>query len=69
VIDGFARASTGIGVRLGPPRAPLACSEDSNVPEHPKQADLESLLNALKGAGIEFIVVGGAAAGLHGARD
>ena len=37
------------------------------MPEHPKQADLESLLDALAGAGIEFIVVGGAAAVLHGA--
>ncbi len=37
------------------------------MPEHPKQADLESLLTALKGADIEFIVVGGAAAVLHGA--
>ena len=37
------------------------------MPEHPKQADLESLLDALGQAGIEFIVVGGAAAVLHGA--
>ena len=37
------------------------------MPEHPKQADLESLLDALVGAGVEFIVVGGAAAVLHGA--
>lgn len=37
------------------------------MPEHPEQADLESLLDALVGAGVEFIVVGGAAAVLHGA--
>lgn len=35
--------------------------------DHPEHADLESLLDALGGAGIEFIVVGGAAAVLHGA--
>lgn len=35
--------------------------------DHPKQADLESLLDDLGGAGIQFIVVGGAAAVLHGA--
>ena len=34
---------------------------------HPEQADLESLIEALDGAGVEFIVVGGAAAVLHGA--
>lgn len=33
----------------------------------PKQADLEGLLEALGSAGVEFIVVGGAAAVLHGA--
>ena len=37
------------------------------MPDHPEQADLESLLDALAGAGIKFIVVGGAAAVLHGA--
>jgi len=37
------------------------------VPDHPDQADLESLLDALHDAGVEFIVVGGAAAVLHGA--
>jgi len=37
------------------------------VAEHPKQADLESLLEALQNADVEFIVVGGAAAVLHGA--
>jgi hypothetical protein len=37
------------------------------VPDHPRQADLESLLDALHRAGVEFIVVGGAAAVLHGA--
>lgn len=35
--------------------------------EHPSRADLESLLDALRAAGIDFIVVGGAAAVLHGA--
>ena len=34
---------------------------------HPKQADLESLLETLQRADVEFIVVGGAAAVLHGA--
>jgi hypothetical protein len=37
------------------------------VPKHPTQADLESLLEALRIAGVEFIVIGGAAAVLHGA--
>jgi len=37
------------------------------VPDHPEHADLESLLDALGKAEIEFIVVGGAAAVLHGA--
>lgn len=35
--------------------------------QHPKRADLESLLEALCEAAIEFIVVGGAAAVLQGA--
>lgn len=35
--------------------------------EHPKQADLASLLDALQKADVDFIVVGGAAAVLHGA--
>jgi hypothetical protein len=34
---------------------------------HPAQADLDALIQALLGAGVEFIVVGGAAAVLHGA--
>jgi len=34
---------------------------------HPPQANLEALIEALLGAGVEFIVVGGAAAVLHGA--
>lgn len=34
---------------------------------HPKEADLEALIEALVEAEIEFIVVGGAAAVLHGA--
>jgi len=34
---------------------------------HPKEADLEALLQALVDAGVEFVVVGGAAAVLHGA--
>lgn len=34
---------------------------------HPEQADLDALLEALVAAGVEFIVVGGAAAVLHGA--
>lgn len=34
---------------------------------HPKEADLEALLDALRTSGVEFIVVGGAAAVLHGA--
>jgi len=37
------------------------------VRNHPDEADLESLLDALGGAQIEFIVVGGVAAVLHGA--
>jgi hypothetical protein len=37
------------------------------VKRHPEQADLESLLDALCGADVEFIVVGGAAAVLFGA--
>ncbi len=32
------------------------------MPDHAKQADLESLLDALGEAAVEFIVVGGAAA-------
>jgi hypothetical protein len=34
---------------------------------HPREADLDALLGALLDAGVEFIVVGGAAAVLHGA--
>lgn len=34
---------------------------------HPSTADLDALIQALLGAGVEFIVVGGAAAVLHGA--
>ncbi len=34
---------------------------------HPKQADIEALLTALLEGGVEFIVVGGVAAVLHGA--
>ena len=34
---------------------------------HPAYADLDALIQALLGAGVEFIVVGGAAAVLHGA--
>jgi hypothetical protein len=34
---------------------------------HPSQADLDALIQALLAANIEFIVVGGAAAVLHGA--
>lgn len=34
---------------------------------HPKQADLAALIDALLDAGVEFIVVGGTAAILHGA--
>ena len=34
---------------------------------HPKEADLEALIEALVESGVEFIVVGGAAAVLHGA--
>ena len=34
---------------------------------HPKQADIEALLTALVDGGVEFIVVGGVAAVLHGA--
>jgi hypothetical protein len=34
---------------------------------HPREADLDGLLQALVDAGVEFIVVGGAAAVLHGA--
>jgi hypothetical protein len=37
------------------------------VPDHPQHADLDSLLDALGTSDIEFIVVGGAAAVLHGA--
>ena len=37
------------------------------MPDHPKHADLASLLDALIEADVEFIVVGGAAAVLHGA--
>jgi hypothetical protein len=39
----------------------------SDPRSHPKTADLEALLAALTRAGVEFIVVGGAAAVLHGA--
>lgn len=35
--------------------------------DHPKQADLESILDALGNADVDFVVVGGAAAVLHGA--
>lgn len=35
--------------------------------EHPKQADLQALVETLVGAGVELIVVGGAAALLQGA--
>lgn len=34
---------------------------------HPKQADLEALIRALNAGGVEYIVVGGGAAVLHGA--
>lgn len=34
---------------------------------HPRQADLAALIRALVEAGVEFVVVGGAAAVLHGA--
>ena len=34
---------------------------------HPREADLDALLQALVDTGVEFIVVGGAAAVLHGA--
>lgn len=34
---------------------------------HPKQADLGALLEALTSAGVELIIIGGAAAVLHGA--
>ncbi|MCP4447454.1 MAG: hypothetical protein GY811_19250 [Myxococcales bacterium] len=34
---------------------------------HPKVTDLEALLESLAGAGLEFVVVGGVAAVLHGA--
>jgi hypothetical protein len=34
---------------------------------HPRQADLQGLLRALLGGGVEFIVVGGVAAVFHGA--
>jgi hypothetical protein len=37
------------------------------MPRHPKAADLAALLAALGDAGVEFIVVGGAAAVLQGA--
>jgi hypothetical protein len=33
---------------------------------HPTEADVAALLGALQGAGVEFIVVGGTAAQLHG---
>jgi hypothetical protein len=45
---------------------PLALSRSSSVPK-PKTADLEALLEALVHGGVEFVVVGGAAAVLHGA--
>jgi hypothetical protein len=35
--------------------------------QHPRQADLRALVEALVGAGVEFIVVGGGAAVLQGA--
>ncbi len=35
---------------------------------HPKEADIAELIRALADAGVEFIVVGGAAAVIHGAR-
>lgn len=35
--------------------------------DRPRQADLDALIEALVGAGVEFIVIGGAAAVLHGA--
>lgn len=35
--------------------------------DHPKQADLDALIESLVRAGVEFVVVGGAAAVLHGA--
>ncbi|MGE0792481.1 MAG: hypothetical protein AB7S26_42820 [Sandaracinaceae bacterium] len=34
---------------------------------HPEQADISALIEALTHAGVEFVVVGGAAAVLHGA--
>ena len=34
---------------------------------HPKAADLEALLEALVGVEVEFVIVGGVAAVLHGA--
>jgi hypothetical protein len=37
------------------------------VPSDPQQADLEFLLGALASAGVDFILVGGAAAVVHGA--
>ena len=37
------------------------------MPDHPRQADLESLLDALSEAGVDHILVGGAAAVIHGA--
>ena len=37
------------------------------MPQHPSAADLPALLAALCDAGVEFIVVGGAAAVIHGA--
>lgn len=37
------------------------------MPQHPKAADLDALLAELVGARVEFVVVGGAAAILHGA--
>jgi len=47
--------------------APPARSAGSNVSDHPRDAELDSLLDALAGSGVPFIVVGGAAAVLHGA--
>ncbi len=35
--------------------------------DRPRQADLDALIEALVGAGVEFVVIGGAAAVLHGA--
>lgn len=49
-----------------PPRAHRQRSPGSAV-SHPREADLDALIQLLVEAGIEFIVVGGAAAVLHGA--